>query len=406
MQTPRNSKLMVRTIQFIFGIILLIALEVSKVYFIMPFPGSQRSESIDFAYFIHNNIFYFRFIGFLIILFPTIYFFMMGKTLSKVLSTLAIIFYAVIAYFVNFKFLADKMFYQPQHKIFASSASSKVSQNDLVIAVSINGKSKAYPIEIIGYHHQVRDTIGGEPVMVTYCTVCRTGRVYKPEVDGKPETFRLVGMDHFNAMFEDAETKSWWRQVSGEAIAGPLTGKSLEEIPSQQMTLRTWLDLHPDSEILQADPSFQKDYDDLAKFDEGTIDSGLERRDSLSWKEKSWVVGVQVGLEARAYDWNELLEKRVVNDVLGKKPLVVFLESDSASFHVFERDTLEFSAHADGVSMTDKQTRSMWNRHGESTEGALRGNKLQVVQSYQEFWHSWKTFHPQTSQHGAAGENQ
>lgn len=58
--------------------------------------------------------------------------------------------------------------------------------------------------------------------MVTYCTVCRTGRVYSPMVNGKLETFRLVGMDHFNAMFEDASTKSWWRQSNGDCIAGPL----------------------------------------------------------------------------------------------------------------------------------------------------------------------------------------
>jgi hypothetical protein len=67
--------------------------------------------------------------------------------------------------------------------------------------------------------HQVRDSINHIPVMVTYCTVCRTGRIYNPIVNGKAETFRLVGMDHFNAMFEDATTKSWWRQSTGECIA-------------------------------------------------------------------------------------------------------------------------------------------------------------------------------------------
>ena len=70
--------------------------------------------------------------------------------------------------------------------------------------------------------------------MITYCTVCRTGRVYSPIVNGKLEKFRLVGMDHFNAMFEDETTKSWWQQATGIAIAGPLKGSRLEEIPSHQ----------------------------------------------------------------------------------------------------------------------------------------------------------------------------
>ena len=94
------------------------------------------------------------------------------------------------------------------------------------MGVLVNGEARAYPIQFLGYHHQVRDTIAGQPIIVTFCTVCRTGRVFSPFVDGAPETFRLAGMDHFNAMFEDATTGSWWRQATGEAIAGPRRGKS------------------------------------------------------------------------------------------------------------------------------------------------------------------------------------
>jgi hypothetical protein len=387
---------MLKTVQFIVGILLLIALEVFKVYFIMPFPGSQRSETVDLAYFIHGNIFWFRTIGYLIILFPIIHFFTVGKRTSRILVSLAIVFYGVVFYFFNFRFLAEKMFYQPENKTFAFSSQSNVALDRLVVGVTNNGKSKAYPIEIIGYHHQVRDTVGGKPVMVTYCTVCRTGRVFSPVVDGKPENFRLVGMDHFNAMFEDESTGSWWRQVSGEAIAGPMKGTALEEIFSEQMTLRAWLALHPTTEIMQPDSLFMKDYDDLKGFDKGTIKSGLEKRDSLSWKEKSWVVGVQQGMVARAYDWNDLVATRVINDTLNSVPIVVVLESDTATFRVFMRDSLEFEFREE--KLIDKQTNSEWNWAGESIAGKLTGKSLPVIQSYQEFWHSWQTFHPQTTQ--------
>lgn len=388
---------MLRTVQFIFGLVLLIALEIFKVYFIMPFPGSQESESVGLAYFIHTNIFWFRTIGLLIILFPIIQYFTIGKPLAKVLVVVGLILYTVVFYFFNYKFLAEKMFYQPNTKTFAYASQSKVPMDGLVIGVSNNEKAKAYPIEIIGYHHQVRDTIGGKPVMVTYCTVCRTGRVFSPQVDGKPENFRLIGMDHFNAMFEDETTKSWWRQVSGEAVAGPLKGAALEEVFSEQMTLRAWLDLHPTSEILQPDSSFKKDYDDLKGFDKGTIESGLEKRDSLSWKEKSWVVGVELGNLSRAYDWNNLVEAGVINDTLNATPILIVLRNDSATFHVFKRDSLDFIIATNG-NLQDRQTRSEWNRSGQSIEGALKGSTLPVIQSHQEFWHSWRTFHPQTSQ--------
>lgn len=120
------------------------------------------------------------------------------------------------------------MFYQPSHKYFAAGSANTVATDRLVLGVAINGEAKAYPIQFIGYHHQVADTVGNTPVIVTYCTVCRTGRVFSPELNGKKEIFRLVGMDHFNAMFEDATTKSWWQQATGMAIAGPLKGKRLK----------------------------------------------------------------------------------------------------------------------------------------------------------------------------------
>jgi hypothetical protein len=388
---------MIKGIQFTVGILLLITIEILKVYFIMPFPGSQRAETIDLAYFIHTNLFYFRTIGILIAIFPAFQFLVFGKTLPRIATGVALLIYFIVFYFFNFRFAADKMFYQPRHKLFLATSSNKVPLSNLVVGVTIGNESKAYPIEIIGYHHQVRDTVGSTPVMITYCTVCRTGRVYSPDIDGKTETFRLVGMDHFNAMFEDQTTHSWWRQVSGESIIGPMKGKTLKEIPAEQMTLRAWLDQHPDSKVMQPDPDFKEKYEHLAGFDSGKIESGLEKRDSISWKDKSWVVGVQSGLTARAYDWNDLQRLKVINDTLGGTPIVVVLESDSASFHVWKRDSLFLIF--DNNRLYDKQTNSLWDWSGKSTEGILNEHKLTSLQSYQEFWHSWKTFHPQTTQY-------
>jgi hypothetical protein len=319
------------------------------------------------------------------------------------------IFWLFIFYNTNFRLLADKMFYQPENKILVSASKSTVNTNALVLGVQINNEAKAYPIEIIGYHHQVRDTIGGKPVMVTYCTVCRTGRVFSPIVNGQPEDFRLVGMDHFNAMFEDSRTKSWWRQVSGEAITGPLKGKQLPEVPSEQMTLQAWLSLYPNSYVLQPDSLFKEQYAELARYDEGKMEGRLERTDSLSWKDKSWVVGVSLGMFAKAYDWNDLIRLRVINDEIEQIPLTVVLENDSASFHVWSRivsnDTLVF-AYSDSLkALIDINTSSVWDWSGRCTEGIWKGTSLNRIQSYQEFWQSWRTFHPNTERYSGDVSN-
>ncbi|HCW06206.1 MAG TPA: hypothetical protein DGG95_02450 [Cytophagales bacterium] len=389
-------------ILFLAGLLILIGVEIARVYYIMPFPGSQEDNTIQLAYFIGSYIWYFRGLGVLLIAYPAFLFLTKSSFTIKSTAVALLLFWVVVAYAFNFRFLAEKMFYQPEHKILVKTDKNKIEKNQLVIGVTINGESKAYPIEIIGYHHQVRDTVGGESIMVTYCTVCRTGRVYKPMVDGVTENFRLVGMDHYNAMFEDSRTKSWWRQVNGEAITGSLKGKFLPEIPSEQMALGVWLLSHPDSYILQKDSAFNKQYDELKDYDEGKTKGRLEKKDSLSWKDKSWVVGIVRGQTAKAYDWNDLLNQKVINDVVENFPVVVSVEMDSASFHVWSRvigkDTLQFSFDVESKSIKD-QKGGTWNWQGQCIEGDLKEASLTLIQSYQEYWHSWRTFHPQTQKY-------
>jgi hypothetical protein len=383
------------------GLLILFATEILRVYFIMPFPGSQHSNTIDIAYFISKNILWLRIIGLVIVIFPLISFFEHARVWKKILLSVVVLFYLFIFYMFNFKFLADKMFYQPKNKFLASVAENKVDTNGLVIAAVINGEAKAYPIEIIGYHHQVQDTIGGEPVIVTYCTVCRTGAVFSPFINNVYQHFRLVGMDHFNAMFEDEKTKSWWRQVTGEAIAGPLKGNALKELPSSQMRLGAWIREYPNTFILQPDTIFKKEYDDLSGYDSGTIKGGLEKRDSLSWKQKSWVVGIVQNNFAKAYDWNDLQKEKIINDTFHDIPVVLILENDSVTFHAFSRivngQTLQFSWNNNLKILQDDNTHSTWSWSGKCIDGQLKNSILTPIQSYQEFWHSWQTFHPGTT---------
>ena len=382
------------------GILLLFIAEILRVYFIMPFPGSQRADTIGIAYFLNKYIWIIRIIAFLIILFASYDSFRRWRIWQKGVFIFFIALYLGVFYMVNFKFLADKMFYQPKTKSLVAATSNKVPVDKLVLGVNINGEAKAYPIEIIGYHHQVQDTVGGEPVIITYCTVCRTGRAFSSMVNGKKESFRLVGMDHFNAMFEDETTKSWWRQVSGIAIAGPLKGNALKEIPSEQMRLGAWIRKYPNTLIMQPDAVFVKQYKGLEGFDEGTINSSLEKRDSASWQFKSWVIGVAKDGHAKAYDWNELVKQRVINDTLQDMPIVLVLEKDNRSFHVWNRQVhdklLNLSFDSNSQSLKDTASNTIWNMNGECIEGELKGSRLTAVQAYQEFWHSWQSFHPGT----------
>jgi hypothetical protein len=382
------------------GILLLFATEILRVYFIMPFPGSQHADTIGFAYFIDHNRIWLRILGALLISYPLYDYWRRSKRFVGFF--LLALLYAVVFYFFNYRFEADKMFYQPGSKRFAGASANTIGLNKLVIGVVINNEAKAYPIQLIGYHHQVRDTIGNTPVMITYCTVCRTGRVFSPLVRGKAEDFRLVGMDHFNAMFEDVDTKSWWQQATGVAIAGPLKGTRLQEIPSTQSTLGEWLRQYPDAQVFQPDTTYAKRYAGLADYDDGLIKSGLEHRDTASWRAKSWVVGVRSVAGAKAYDWNDLLRHTLIQDTIGALPIALVL-ADSTVFHTWNRSvagqTLQLERVPGQPLLRDGNTGSLWNAEGLCVEGTLKGRQLQAVQCYQEFWHSWSYFHPETTRY-------
>ena len=374
---------------FWIGIIGLLVFEILNVYFIMPMPGSQWMNSIDTAYFLYKWRWVFRGLSLFLIVLGLI----KSNWKSKWVPAIPLLLLAAVAYMANFKMAADAMFTQPKVLLLATADKNKVDPNRLVIGITINGESKAYPIQFLGYHHYVQDTVAGKFILVTYCTVCRTGRVFEPKINGKLETFRLVGMDHFNAILEDASTKSWWRQATGEAISGKLKGQQLPEIFSTQTSLVQWLQLNPNSLIMQADPAFTKSYDSTMNYESGLSKNKLTGTDILSWKDKSWVIGIKVGTARKAYDWNQLKKERIIHDKLDNIPIVLVLATDDKSFFAFE-------ITANQRFFLKNDTLFLGSKHFTiSGRGVDTAFSLKSLQAYQEFWHSWQTFNPGTKKY-------
>ena len=40
--------------------------------------------------------------------------------------------------------------------------------DDLVLGLDYDGEARAYPLQMIRYHHIVNDTVGGRPLLITY----------------------------------------------------------------------------------------------------------------------------------------------------------------------------------------------------------------------------------------------
>lgn len=382
------------------GIVLLILPGLLHAYLLMPFPGSQDINAITICYYLEKIVLPLRILGAIILIVYFIRFFAKNTRKHKIIKVAVIIICLGSFYFTDYMFKAEVMFKETQKARFANGLTNKVPQSYLVIGVVSNGVAKAYPIIYLGYHHKVQDSLAGKPVLVTYCTMCRTGRVYDPVIKGIQQTFRLVGARHYNAIIEDESTRTWWYQATGVAAVGPMKGAHLEELPYEQMTLGAWLAKYPASLIMQPDGGYLDDYIDLKDYDHKQAvdkDSTLKNKDSLV--RKSWMVGIIANGKPKAYDWRQLVKKQVLNDNLNGTPLVIAVEEDQQSFHtwssIVDGKQLHFLMDKENC-LADQETSSIWDWTGTCISGPHKGKQLSTIQSYQEYWRSWKQFHPAT----------
>lgn len=93
-----------------------------------------------------------------------------------------------------------------------AAAADYMRNTDIVLGITINGESRAYPWRILNWHEIVNDTLGGRPILVTLCPLCGTGIAFDPVVDGKVLEFGVSGMLHNDPQITVCrETLKRWR---------------------------------------------------------------------------------------------------------------------------------------------------------------------------------------------------
>src|SRR5688572_7154448 len=97
---------------FYIGAALLVLFEAANVYFIMPFPGSQRMQSVDFAYFLYRWRWAFRAVFGAVMLAGIVPAFRVS-TRRKLIPAITLAATAGIVVMINAKMQADRIFIAP-----------------------------------------------------------------------------------------------------------------------------------------------------------------------------------------------------------------------------------------------------------------------------------------------------
>ena len=199
----------------------------------------------------------------------------------------------------------------------------------------------------------------------------------------------------------DHQTDTLWSQFLSRGVKGPLTNTSLEILPALQTTWQQWLELHPDTLVLDKRGRYQIDtYEGYYQGGSAGILGESNKDKRLS--RKGLVLGVVRDGAAKAYPFQSIAEQPVINDLWAGKEILVVFERISETGAVFERTlggrSLTFQSETeDSFLMWDLETGSTWQAlTGRAIDGPLAGEALTRLTSHYSFWFAWSDFYPDT----------
>ncbi len=197
-------------------------------------------------------------------------------------------------------------------------------------------------------------------------------------IDGETFIFGNAGGLYKTAMtWWDHKTISIWSQPIGRALAGPLKGTELDILPSQMTSWKNWREAHPETLAMT------NSYSQL----------GFRRQKFAT----DFVIGVVLNDLSKAYYYEDVAAKILLNDNIGDFPLLIWAANDDyrTYLRVVNGESLTFQW--DAGNLKDVETGSAWDASlGLAIEGPLKGQALQPVPSLTSFDWAWEDFYPES----------
>lgn len=239
-----------------------------------------------------------------------------------------------------------------------------LSDDSIGLGFVRNGVARFYPFSILVWHEIVNDIIVGDPILITYCPLCRTAVVFERKIDGKVVEFGVSGklwqsnLLMYNRGSKDEE--SLWSQVLGEAVLGKFTGTKLKILPADTVRFSEWKKQYPKTEILSQDTGASRNYGSDPYGDYYTSDKTIfpTTFNDNRLGPKDIVIGIEVGNKTKAYLESAIIEGNTTDKFAGKT-----------------------------ITITKNKT-------GE-VRFFIEGNKTPLPAVW-GFWFSWQAVHPDT----------
>lgn len=281
-------------------------------------------------------------------------------------------------------------------RLIAASEASYMRGSDLIFGVSINGDTRAYPLRIMGWHEMFNEVIGGVPVALAYCTLCGSGILFETKVRGRSRPL-IFGSSGFlyrsNKLMFDRATNSLWNQFTGKPVSGKLvnSGIELQQRPVVITTWESWRRDNPDTRILSLQTGHRRNYGSGVVYQEYFASNDLmfpTNVDQRQHRQKDYVFGIREFGGAKAWPLKAFRKRRVINDAMQGRPLVLIGDAKSRSVRAYERGELTFKRTKDGLLSSDGVRWTI----GEEALLAADGRSLPRVAGHIAYWFAWNGY--------------
>ena len=225
--------------------------------------------------------------------------------------------------------------------------------------------------------------------------------MWKRTTGGKVLSFHLAGINNQNFLMRDKETGTWWQQITGKAIFGPLKGAVLELAPSDELSFGLWKSESPGGQVLLPVAKYTKEYDSKWEAEVEKLPVVISFP-GTELKSRDVVVGLELAGESKAYPVDAIFKQSPIQDRLGGNPVLVLAGPDGKSVRAFvsrlNEEDVEFFRKSGGTDflLVDSISGSEWNFKGRAVSGPSMGKCLNALPAIKDYWFDWRNYHPNT----------
>ena len=273
---------------------------------------------------------------------------------------------------------------------FTDAESADLSADEPVFGVVRNGEAKAYPQSILVWHEIVNDTVGGDPVAVTYCPLTGTAQGF----ERAETTFGVSGqLVNSNLLMYDRGTGTRWPQMVATGVEGPFSGRSLAEFRVTWTTWGNWREAFPETQVLTTNTGYQRRYGDdpygsyapAERYYANDRTMFEPLAESSDEHPKEVVIGTRTTEAAVAFNKERLLDEDVLTGEAGGDEFVAVAEPTLETGYIYRTDGATVEAVGNGRYRVD----------GEQAPAESLG--LEPVLAFDAMFFAWYGFYPETT---------